>query len=105
RNNLFRQGRLPRAGFIGYDERQGTIDMGFYLKTLTVLFIAAMALFVYSPESCASGASGQIAKQTCDTEVWKAMTQRAHLESEREIMQNQNLIFKPDSILHYTCFD
>lgn len=27
------------------------------------------------------------------------------METEREIMQNQNLIFKPDSILAYTCFD
>lgn len=27
------------------------------------------------------------------------------MEAQREITQNQNLIFKPDSVLHYTCFD
>lgn len=52
-----------------------------------------------------TAASGTIASQTCDTQVWRAMESRAHLETEREIMQNQNLIFKADSILNYTCFD
>jgi hypothetical protein len=46
-----------------------------------------------------------IASQTCDTQVWKTMEARARIETEREIMQNQNLIFKPDSILSYICFD
>lgn len=49
--------------------------------------------------------SGQIAPQTCDTQVWQTMEMRAKMETSREIMQNQNLIFKPDSILAYTCFD
>jgi hypothetical protein len=48
---------------------------------------------------------GEIAQQTCDTQVWKTMEDRARLETEREIMQNQNLIFKPDSVLSYMCFD
>lgn len=47
----------------------------------------------------------QIAPQTCDSDVWNAMTERARMETEREIMQNQNLIYKADSILTYTCFD
>lgn len=51
------------------------------------------------------GAGGDIAEQTCDTQVWRTMADRARLETEREIMQNQNLIFKADSILNYTCFD
>lgn len=76
--------------------------MGFYLKTLTALFVASVAFFAYSQQGCAGG---EIAKQTCDTKVWKTMEDRAHMEAEREIMQNQNLIFKPDSILAYTCFD
>lgn len=33
------------------------------------------------------------------------MEARARLETEREVMQNQNLIFKADSVLSYTCFD
>jgi len=77
------------------------MKMGFYLKALTGFFVAGVAFFAYSQQGCASG----IAKQTCDTQVWKTMENRAHLEAEREIMMNQNLIFKPDSILTYTCFD
>ncbi len=46
-----------------------------------------------------------IAPQPCDTEYWKQMSARAWMEAEREIMMNQNLIFKPDSVLEYTCFD
>ncbi len=58
-------------------------------------------------KACAqtTGTTGTIAAQTCDTQVWQTMEARARLETEREIMQNQNLIFKPDSILQYTCFD
>jgi hypothetical protein len=75
--------------------------MGLHLKLIAGIFTAGVALFAYSEQGCASS----IAQQTCDTEVWKTMTDRAHIETEREIMQNQNLIFKPDSILAYTCFD
>lgn len=50
-------------------------------------------------------ANTTIASQTCDTQVWQTMEARARIETEREIMQNQNLIFKPDSILSYMCFD
>lgn len=46
-----------------------------------------------------------IAEQPCDPQYWRQMSARAWLESEREIMQNQNLIFKPDSVLEYVCFD
>lgn len=83
------------------------------LKTsIAILFILA-GLFVLFPApkntACAGatggGASVPIASQTCDTQVWKTMESRARLETEREIMQNQNLIFKADSILNYTCFD
>ncbi len=46
-----------------------------------------------------------IAPQPCDTGFWNQMKSKAWMEAEREIMQNQNLIFKPDSVLEYTCFD
>lgn len=55
---------------------------------------------------CSAPAGAQdIAPQPCDSEYWKQLTARAWLEAEREIMQNQNLIFKPDSVFQYTCFD
>jgi hypothetical protein len=55
--------------------------------------------------NAAGGGSATIADQTCDSQVWRTMEARARMETEREIMQNQNLIFKPDSILNYVCFD
>lgn len=41
----------------------------------------------------------------CDPEYMDALEARAWLEAQREIAQNQNLIYKPDSVLEYTCFD
>lgn len=52
-----------------------------------------------------SGDGPEIAPQTCDSDVWMTMENRARMETEREIMQNQNLIFKADSVLTYMCFD
>lgn len=76
--------------------------MGIHLKILAfTALILGFAALVPSDRACA----GAIAQQTCDTEVWRTMATRARIETEREIMQNQNLIFKPDSILAYTCFD
>jgi len=34
-----------------------------------------------------------------------ALEARAWMEAQREISQNKNLIFRPDSVLSYTCFD
>lgn len=72
---------------------------------ILILFLVSglSVLAASSNDACAQ--SGGIAKQTCDTQVWRTMENRARLETEREIMQNQNLIFKADSILSYTCFD
>ena len=55
--------------------------------------------------AAANGGGSDIADQPCDPQYWRQISARAWLESEREIMQNQNLIFKPDSVLEYTCFD
>ncbi|MFN3700322.1 MAG: hypothetical protein ACK4VI_02230 [Alphaproteobacteria bacterium] len=45
-----------------------------------------------------------IADSPCDANYFQSLEQRAWLEAQREITQNQNLIFKPDSVLAYTCF-
>ncbi|HRQ60962.1 MAG TPA: hypothetical protein PLO23_05575 [Alphaproteobacteria bacterium] len=66
---------------------------------LGVIF-AFSALMLHSPRTCA-----QIADSACDTEYFKSLEARAWLEAQREITQNQNLIYKPDSVLAYTCFD
>lgn len=43
--------------------------------------------------------------RVCDPEYFESLKARAWLEAQREITQNQNLIFKPDSVFEYTCFD
>lgn len=76
--------------------------------TIILALTAFFAVLPLGNKGCAQTAGsggGGIAPQTCDTQVWQTMEMRARMETEREIMQNQNLIFKPDSILAYTCFD
>ncbi len=50
-------------------------------------------------------ATAQFAASPCDPGYYESLEARAWLEAQREITQNQNLIFKPDSVLEYTCFD
>ena len=59
-----------------------------YKRLLLALFLLVMP---------SEGALAQIAPQPCDPQFFRQMESRAWLEAEREIMQNQNLIFKPDS--------
>ncbi len=47
----------------------------------------------------------EIADTPCDEVYFDSLEARAWLEAQREITQNQNLIFKADSVLEYTCFD
>ena len=42
---------------------------------------------------------------SCDPEALDAIEARGLLEAQREVMQNQNLILKPDSVMQYTCID
>ncbi len=44
-------------------------------------------------------------RNTCDLEFWDVLTEKAWLEGQKEITQNQNLIARPDSVLSMTCFD
>ena len=54
---------------------------------------------------CLGAASHAAVTSPCDPQYMDALEGRAYLEAQREIMQNQNLIFKADSILSYVCFD
>ena len=55
----------------------------------------------------ASGAlpSPSPTSSTCDANIMRAIETRAWYEAQREVVQNQNLITKPDSVLAYSCFD
>ena len=49
--------------------------------------------------------SSVLAQDTpCDPKYYESLEARAWLEAQREITQNQNLIYKPDSVLEYTCY-
>ncbi len=69
-----------------------------------ILFSMLLALLGIA-ENGAYAQGAKIAEQPCDPKYWDSLTARAWLEAEREIIQNQNLIFKPDSVLEYVCFD
>lgn len=69
------------------------------------LILLSLATFAALFLGQSSAFAQDIAPQPCDPQVYRQMQSRAWLESEREIMQNQNLIFKADSVLNYTCFD
>lgn len=70
----------------------------------TKVFVTALLILTLSVIKYAQAAP-TIAAQPCDAKYWESMSSRAWMEAEREIMQNQNLIFKPDSVFEYTCFD
>lgn len=73
----------------------------FFAVGLRVLAVLLCSLTVSGSVS----AAGVFAPDACDPQYYESMKSRAWLEAQREITQNQNLIFKPDSVLEYTCFD
>jgi len=71
------------------------------MKLVKILVCTLVLTGLFSIESNAQN----IAEQPCDTQFWRQMSAKAWMEAQREIMQNENLIYKPDSVLEYTCFD
>jgi hypothetical protein len=73
-----------------------------YVALLALLLLIPLML-VQKPDVACAGAA--IAPTPCDPTYYESLENRAWLEAQREITQNQNLIFKPDSVLSYTCFE
>lgn len=71
------------------------------MKHIKFAVLSLLALVTWSNAAIAQ----TIAPQPCDSRYWQQLEAKAVLEAEREIMQNQNLIFKADSVMEYTCFD
>ncbi|MCC6598170.1 MAG: hypothetical protein IT559_05230 [Alphaproteobacteria bacterium] len=84
---------MARISTIGTMQHRGYIA----LRALAVLLCAVMVSKAVT--------AAPFAPDACDPEYYESMQSRAWLEAQREITQNQNLIFKPDSVLEYTCFD
>jgi len=75
------------------------------LKTLKFNFSAKFLGICAASLLFSNIAAAQFAATPCDPNYYESLEARAWLEAQREITQNQNLIFKPDSVLEYTCFD
>jgi len=107
-NSLFQTRRAAQALAIALPRLETVI-----ITLLTVLVLCLLSTPAHSEDSTlpiASGDDDSTATSTlpptgCDPEYYDSLEARAWLEAQREITQNQNLIFKPDSVLEYTCFD
>lgn len=51
-----------------------------------------------------SVAKAVVTDAACDTKVYEAMRQKAWMEAQREVMTNQKMIWKPDSVLALGCY-
>ncbi len=67
-------------------------------------FIVFFLLFTVSYSVNINDVQAQNA-ESCDSDVLAGMNGRAWMEAQREISENKDLIFKPDSVLEYTCFN
>ncbi len=79
---------------------QKTGRPGFISAVTAVLWAVCMAV-----SSFPANAQPDIAPSPCDPGYYDSLEARAWLEAQREVMQNENLIYKPDSVLEYTCFN
>lgn len=69
--------------------------------SLRIAMAAMTAALLWGGDALAqTGSEG-----TCSAPILDAMKARAWMESQQEIEQNQALVFKPDSVFEYTCFD
>ena len=81
--------------------QSGQSNFSFCERIFFFAFLFA-AVLLASPHAYAGAV---FATDPCDADYYESLEARATLEAQREITQNQNLIFKPDSVLEYSCFD
>ena len=81
--------------------RDHRLKTGLHFYAVIALCMMAFA----SPLNAQVGNPGIFADRTCDSDYFESLKARAWLEAQREMVQNQNLIAKPDSVLEYSCFD
>ncbi|MDB5491923.1 MAG: hypothetical protein JWO78_1772 [Micavibrio sp.] len=68
----------------------------FHKLTLRFAILLAAGVIAFSTASYADD-------PLCDGALWTQMTQRARLNGQQDISRAENLIYKADSILEYTC--
>jgi len=68
--------------------------------------MALWVVIVVMAMTCANVvANAQIADSGCDAEYMDALEARAWMTGQRRVAQNASLIFKPDSVIEYGCFN
>lgn len=77
-------------------KNKGLLSLRFIRAAVFAAVVALAALC--APQDARAQATA------CDPEYMDALEARAWLEMQRELLQNQNLIAKPDSVLEYSCF-
>jgi hypothetical protein len=71
------------------------------LKIRIIVYIRLAAFLLIGILSSSLGAYAD--DPLCDGTLWTQMTQRAHLNGQQDISRVENLVYKPDSILEYSC--
>lgn len=74
-------------------------------KWIQLCAVMVLSMGIALPLGAQVGEPGIFADRTCDLDYLESLKARAWMEAQREIVQNQNLIVKPDSVLEYSCFD
>lgn len=69
---------------------------------LCIAFVLALVLTVLPAGIRSAGAA---LDPLCDQGLFDQMVERARLQGQRRTAVEENLIYKPDSVLEYTCFD
>lgn len=64
----------------------------------------AFVFCCFATVASAQPSGNDIAETGCDIEYVDALEARAHMMGQRRTAQHRNLIFKPDSVLEYSCF-
>lgn len=91
-----------------HEQRRIDLSGSIYRSFLTALLSAAIIL-AFSIEQNANASTvtskDQLQTNTCLPSYYETLKSRAWLETQRKLQQAENYIFKPDSILDYSCFD
>lgn len=68
------------------------------------IFLSFLAAAVFAVALAAVPAPARAQDPLCDVALYDQMAQRARLQGQRETVTVENLIYKPDSVMEYTCF-
>lgn len=75
------------------------------LPAMAIRALACAALLSLFVVSAPEGVRAAVIDKACDPEFMDKLKERAWMEAQREIMNNQQMIAKPDSVLALSCYD